>query len=327
MPDLPTPQHAFTVDAGAAGERLDKIVAARIDSLSRAAVQRLISEGQVRLDGATPRPSDKVREGQRVEVEIPPPRPTELVPEAMDLDILYEDAHLLIIEKPAGLVVHPAPSVQEATLVHGLLALDSEFTGIGGEDRPGIVHRLDKGTSGIMVVAKDDPTHRGLVDLFKVHDIERRYLALVRGALRDLQGTWTSELGRNPRNRLKMASVQRGGRRAITHYRTLARYPGASLLELTLETGRTHQIRVHASEAGHAVLGDPTYSPRQSRGLPEDEALAAALEAVDHQLLHAAVLGFVHPLTGEALRFERPPPPDFIRVQRCLERLAAEARP
>ena len=324
----PPPQiHDLTVPSHQAGDRLDRWLTAQLPEQSRSSLQRLIEEGHVTVDGSPSRPGLKLKAGQHVVLIIPPPHPVELIPAAMDLSILFEDSHLLVLNKPPGLVVHPAPTVQEATLVHGLLAHIDDLGGIAGEERPGIVHRLDKDTSGVMVVAKNVTTHRGLVELFKVHDIERRYVALVRGIPTPRQGTWTSEIGRNPNNRLKMASVKKGGRHAVTHYRVLSRYQGACLLELTLETGRTHQIRVHTSEAGYPVLGDPVYGGHWERGLPDDAPLKTLLEGAHRQLLHARVLGFRHPVSGEKLHFEAEPPEDFQKVQQRLEALSRGGKP
>jgi 23S rRNA pseudouridine1911/1915/1917 synthase len=310
-------RHAFVVEVG--GERLDKGVAARLPHLSRARVQALIREGAVTVDGAAAKPSLKLEAGAEVVVLEPPPAPAAPQPEDIPLEILYQDQDLAVVLKPAGLVVHPAPGHPGGTMVNALLHALDDLSGVGGELRPGIVHRLDKGTSGVMVVAKHDEAHRALGEQFSAHTIERRYHALVLGGPRFLSGTIENELGRDPRDRLRFTEVERGGRRAVTHWQVLERLHRACLLECRLETGRTHQIRVHLSEAGWPVLGDPMYRAR----LTPPRAVAEAIDGVDHQLLHARVLAFDHPTTGERLRFERDVPQDF---QRALEALrGAEA--
>lgn len=318
MSDPQAQIHRFHLQPDQIGPRLDRLLVQLLPEHSRSMLKGLIDAGQVLVDDQIRPPKFRPKAGQTLTVTIPPPRKSALEPVEMPIEVLFEDAHLMILVKRAGLVVHPAPTVHEPTLVHGLLALSDDFSGIGGEERPGIVHRLDRGTSGVMVVAKNEACHRGLVELFKVHDIQRRYIALIRGHLKVREGTWESHQGRHPKNRLKMASVKKGGRVAITHYRALEHYDGASLIELTLETGRTHQIRVHCSEAGHAILGDGVYGKNSHRNLPNLPGLREALAQVDHQLLHAKELGFKHPITGEALHFIHPPPPDFQKVLDCF---------
>ncbi len=257
-------------------------------------------------------------------IEIPPPTPAEPLPEAIPLTVLFEDEHLIVVDKPAGMAAHPAPGSETGTLVNALLAhCGASLSGIGGVARPGIVHRLDKDTSGVMVAAKTDAAHRGLAALFERHDIERVYLALTRGAPKQAAGVVATRIGRSPRDRKKMAVVRSGGREAVTHYQVQRRYgpaarPLAARVACRLETGRTHQIRVHLAHIGAPCLGDPLYGA----GAPAPAVKAAIAEAgLARQALHAAVLGFVHPITGERLRFESDLPADMARLQTALERL------
>jgi 23S rRNA pseudouridine1911/1915/1917 synthase len=311
------------LDEGVAG-RLDRALADAAPDLSRARIQALMAEGAVSLDGvAVMDASARAAPGLYL-IEIPPPLPAEPQPEAIALSVLYEDEHLIVVDKPAGMAAHPAPGSETGTLVNALLAhCGASLSGIGGVARPGIVHRLDKDTSGVMVAAKTDAAHRGLAALFERHDIERVYLALTRGAPKRVSGTVTSRLARSPRDRKKIAIVNRGGREAITHYEVRRRYgpearPLAARIACQLETGRTHQIRVHLAHLGAPCLGDPLYGA----GPPAPAVKAAMSEAgLARQALHAAVLGFVHPITGVALRFESDFPEDLARLQAALEQL------
>ncbi|MCB9797014.1 MAG: RluA family pseudouridine synthase [Alphaproteobacteria bacterium] len=285
--------------------------------LSRSRVRALVDEGQVQVDGQAAKPSFKPSVGARVRVTLPELRPSALEPEDLGLRLLYEDEDLAVVVKPAGVVAHPSKGHETGTLVHGLLHALGELSGIGGEERPGIVHRLDKGTSGVMVVAKRDEAHRDLKEQFSAHSIERRYLALVLGQPRLDAGHVENQLGRAPNDRFRFTEVSEGGKRAETWWWVRERFEGAALVECKLETGRTHQVRVHMTELGHPLLGDPLYRGRRSP-VP---SVAALLEGVDHQLLHAAVLAFDHPIRGERLRFEEPPPEDFQRVLQDLRGL------
>ena len=278
-------------------------------------IKGLILEGRARVDGETiTDPSYRVKPGTTAHLGVPPPAEATPQAQALPLTIVYEDAHLIVIDKPAGLVVHPAPGNPDRTLVNALIAhCGQSLSGIGGVRRPGIVHRLDKDTSGLMVAAKHDSAHAGLARQFARHRIERAYRALVWGIVRPASGEIRGAIGRNPRNRKKMAVLQRGGKPALTHYRTRARFAEfATLLDCRLETGRTHQIRVHLAHIGHPTIGDPLYGRarrERNRGLPTD--LTGALEVVRRQALHAYLLGFRHPMSGEALRFQSEPPPDL----------------
>jgi 23S rRNA pseudouridine1911/1915/1917 synthase len=250
--------------------------------------------------------------GAVIEIEVPPPVPTDLIPENIPLEILFEDQHLIIINKPAGLVVHPAPGHYTGTLVNAILYHCPDLKGIGSEKRPGIVHRLDMGTSGVMVVAKDQATHEGLVSLFSVHDIERKYEALVGGHPAVHSGTITTTIGRHPTHRQKMAANVKNGKRAVTHYKTIKQFEGACHMELRLETGRTHQIRVHLSQMLHTpILCDPVYGGSDSHLKKVPATIRQALIDYPYQLLHAKELGFVHPITKEKLHFISQPPEIF----------------
>ena len=319
--------------ADLAGQRLDKALATAAPDLSRARLQALIAAGQVSLvvEGRAPRAmtdgKTKAPAGA-YEVLIPPPVAAEPLPENIPLSVLYEDAHLIVIDKPAGMAAHPAPGCETGTLVNALLFhCGASLSGIGGVARPGIVHRLDKETSGVMVAAKTDAAHQGLSALFAKHDIDRMYLALVRGAPHPAADTITTQLGRSPGDRKKMAVLKSGGREAITHYRVEKTFgpadksrnaPLASRVACRLETGRTHQIRVHMASKGSPCLGDPVYGA----GAPAAPVKAALTEiGFSRQALHAAVLGFVHPITRELLRFETPLPPDMAALEAALEAL------
>ena len=302
--------------------RLDRALADAAPELSRARIQALMAEGAVRRGADVVADASARALPGRYRIAVPPPTPATPRPEAIPLRVLYEDAHLIVVDKPAGMAAHPAPGSETGTLVSALLAhCGASLSGIGGVARPGIVHRLDKDTSGVMVAAKTDAAHWGLAALFERHDIERVYLALTRGAPRNGAGTVATRIGRSPRDRKKRAVVTRGGREAVTHYRTLATFgpaarPLAARLACRLETGRTHQIRVHLAHIGAPCLGDPLYGA----GAPAPAVKAAMAEAgLARQALHAAVLGFVHPVTGELLRFETEPPADFALIETRLE--------
>jgi 23S rRNA pseudouridine1911/1915/1917 synthase len=253
--------------------------------------------------------------GTVVSVEVPPPIPTDLIAENIPLEVLFEDQHLIIINKPAGLVVHPAPGHYTGTLVNAILYRCPDLKGIGSEKRPGIVHRLDMGTSGVMVVAKDQETHEGLVKLFSTHDIERKYEALCFGTPKSLSGKIETSIGRHPQNRLKMHAGVKDGKRAVTFYKVLNTSEKISHVELKLETGRTHQIRVHLSQMLHTpILCDPLYSDFSGhlKRLPAN--VSEMIKDYPYQMLHAKVLGFVHPVTKQELRFEAKPPALFQKV-------------
>ena len=326
---LPLAQtQTFLVDAP---ERLDRWLARRMDDLSRTRIKALIEAGHASLDGLTVLDAGHMlKAGQAVALSVPEAAPPEPVGEAIPLVIVYEDEDLLVVDKPAGLVVHPAGGHETGTLVNALIAhCGASLSGVGGVRRPGIVHRLDKDTSGLMVVAKNDRAHQGLSAQFADHGrtgpLQRAYLAFVWGTVRG-QGTVETGIDRSIRNREKMAVVPLGrGREAITHFTLQASYgshagqPIASLVECRLETGRTHQIRVHMAHLGHPLLGDPLYGPGfRTKAAHLGEEARAALLALDRQALHARLLGFAHPVTGETLVFESALPDDLAKLAHAL---------
>lgn len=290
-------------------ERLDRLLSEALPALSRTRIKALIEDGQARVGGRTVmEASARVNSGDAIELSVPPAVDDTPVAQDLALDVVYEDDHLIVVNKPAGLVVHPAPGSPDRTLVNALLAhCGGSLSGIGGVRRPGIVHRLDKDTSGLMVAAKNDATHHGLSALFAAHDIIRRYDAIVRGVPRPAAGRIEGNIGRSPRNRKKMAVLKQGGRHAVTHFETVERYEGmAAYVRCRLETGRTHQIRVHMSHIGHPIVGDAVYGRALRHG-----RLAEHTGAMARQALHAAELGFRHPATGETLQFSAALPDDM----------------
>lgn len=316
--------HRIEEDEG--GQRLDRVLAARHPVLSRSRLKALIEDGRVSADGETiTEPSYRVKPGQTFVTAVPEPEPCEPEGQAIPLAILYEDADVIVIDKPAGLVVHPAPGNPDLTLVNALIAHCGEsLSGIGGVRRPGIVHRLDKDTSGVMVAAKSDNAHRSLTRQFEAKTAERAYLAVVWGVPVPASGRVEGNIGRDPRNRQRMAVVGAGkGKPAATNYRVVARFGDrASLVECRLETGRTHQVRVHMSHIGHPLVGDPLYG-RTSRGRIKGlaDSVVAAVRSFSRQALHARLLGFDHPLTGERLRFESSLPEDMKDLCEHLEKI------
>ncbi|BCI70367.1 pseudouridine synthase, RluA family protein [Sphingomonas sp. S17] len=289
------------------GWRLDRALADAVPTLSRERLKVLIASGAVTREGVMARdPAKRAAAGDLFQVAVPAPTPAHNEAQDIPLVIAYEDEHLIVIDKPAGLVVHPAAGNLDGTLVNALLHYcGGSLSGIGGVARPGIVHRIDKDTSGLMVAAKTDRTHEGLAKQFAAHSIDRRYRAITGGIPRPADGTVDAPLARSPQNRKKVAIVQ-GGKRAVTHYRTIEKLNNAALVECRLETGRTHQVRVHMQSLGHALLGDPVYG--RTKG-----AQKALLDELDfrRQALHAAHLGFIHPISGNALAFESPMPADM----------------
>jgi 23S rRNA pseudouridine1911/1915/1917 synthase len=313
-----------TVEAAERGERLDRLLARRFGDLSRTRLKRLVEAGQVSVDGATiTDPSLRVKPGQRCAVRLPAPVADAPAAQAMPLEIRYEDAELIVLEKPAGLVVHPAPGNLDRTLVNALLAhCGASLAGIGGVRRPGIVHRLDKDTSGLMVVAKTERAHATLAADFAARRIDRAYLAVVWGVPQPRAGEIAAAIGRNPANRKTMAVVTRGGRAAITRYRVLRIFKDvAALVECRLATGRTHQIRVHLAAHGNPLIGDPVYGRSRGRRRALEAPVKAALAAFPRQALHAARLGLKHPASGEWLQFKSELPRDIKDLIAILERL------
>ncbi len=305
-------QREFLVEADAAGQRLDRFVSGEDTGLSRSALQNLIAAGRLLVNGRPAAKSLKLRAGDILLLEIPDAEPVAAVPQNIPLDIVYEDAHLLVVNKPKGMVVHPAPGNPDGTLVNALLYhCRGGLSGIGGEIRPGIVHRIDKDTSGLLVVAKDDATHAGLSRQMAEHSVERAYQTVVYGGFAQDEGFVEAWLGRSPSDRKKMAVCPDGAfhaRWAYTGYRVLERLGDFTLLECRLKTGRTHQIRVHMASIRHPVAGDAVYGPR------------SCITSLHGQCLHAKTLGFIHPATGERLSFDSPLPDYFTHFLAALRR-------
>ncbi len=285
------------------GSRIDVFIAENIDDLSRSGVQRLIEEGYVKLNGAAVKANYKLRGKDIIDVEVPEAKTVEILPENIPLDILYEDKDVIIVNKPQGMVVHPAPGHTTGTLVNALMYhCGDELSGINGEKRPGIVHRIDKDTSGVLMIAKNDMAHQSLAEQLADHSITRKYNAIVFNGFQEDEGTVDQPIGRNPLDRKKMAVTQKHSRRAVTHYRVLERMGNFTLIEAQLETGRTHQIRVHLTFIGHPLLGDTVYGPKKQPFHLEGQAL------------HARVLGFIHPSTGQYMEFEAPLPENYEKL-------------
>ena len=294
----------FTVAADDSGVRIDKFLADRIEGLSRSAVTRLIDDGKVTVGDKPLKKKDKTVADRTITVLIDDPQPVDIVPENIPLDIVYEDEHLLVVNKPKGMVVHPAPGNYSGTLVNALMYhCGGDLSGINGELRPGIVHRIDKNTSGLLSVAKSDIAHAGLSDQIKAHSFEREYLAICYGNLKEDERTVDAPIGRHKIDRKKMCVTQLNSKPAVTHIKVLERYSGFTYIRCRLETGRTHQIRVHMAYIGHPLAGDDVYGPSK------------VITELHGQCLHAYKLGFIHPVTGEYLEFTAEPPESFARFR------------
>ncbi len=300
-----------------AHQRLDIYLSKKNLDLSRSQIQKLVSSGEIKANNTIVKPSYRTRVGDRIEVTIPLVIPLKIEPEKIPLDILYEDRDLIVINKPRGMVVHPGAGVSSGTLVNALLYHCKDLSGIGGVLRPGIVHRLDKDTSGVLVVAKNDFTHLTLSRQFKERSVNKRYIALVKGKILKEEGRIEAPIGRHPVKRKKMAAGVKRARGAITSYKVLERFKDLTLVEATPETGRTHQIRVHLSHIGHPIVGDLKYGKRLRTANSELRTVSADLKG---QLLHAQTLGFVHPRTKEYMEFNAPLPEDMERVIRLLRK-------
>lgn len=309
----------WTVTPDEAGSRLDIFTAEKAEDLNRSRVQKLLEEEHLKVNGKTVKAGYKLKAGDLVELEIPEAKVLSAKPEKMDLEIVYEDEDLAIVNKPRGLVVHPAAGHEDGTLVNGLMyQFEGRLSGINGVLRPGIVHRIDKDTSGLLVICKSDRAHSVLSDKLKDHDIERVYHCIVHGNLKDDDGTIDAPIGRMDVERKKQC-VRPDGRRAVTHYHVLKRFKGFTYVEVKLETGRTHQIRVHMQHIGHPLLGDPLYGPGK-----ENTPAGKRLEKEEFwpgQILHAKVLGFEHPVSGEILHFDSELPVYFHKVLDVLEQM------
>lgn len=295
--------HQVIITEEMAGERLDKAIAGIEPDWSRMRVQAWISNSRVLVNGKVKKESYRVKVGEKVEIDIPEVIDSDILPEKIPLEICYEDEDVLVVNKPRGMVVHPAPGHYSGTLVNALLYhCKQDLSGIGGVARPGIVHRIDKDTSGLLMVAKNDLTHHSLAEQLKEHTITRMYLAVVHGVIRHERGLIEAPIGRDPKDRKRMAVEHRNGKHAITHFTVLERFSKSTYVECKLETGRTHQIRVHMKSIGHPLIGDPTYGPVKNK------------YGFLGQALHAEVLGFTHPRTGKRIELKAKPPLDFAQL-------------
>ena len=300
----------LTLISDTAGERLDAFLARSVEDLSRSAAQKLLEKGAVTIAGRPAKKNEKTAEGMTVEVELPDPEPIDVIPQNIPLDVVYEDADVIVINKPVGLVVHPAPGHPDGTLVNALLYhCGDSLSGINGQLRPGIVHRIDRDTSGLIIAAKNDKAHVALADQLQDHSLARVYEAVVHGNIREDEGTVDAPIGRHPIDRKKMAIDRKDGRRAVTHWTVLGRYPGYTHIQCRLETGRTHQIRVHMASIGHPLVGDPVYGGNRK-----------SLPGLVGQCLHARKLRFIHPATQSPLEVECPLPDWFERVLRQINK-------
>jgi 23S rRNA pseudouridine1911/1915/1917 synthase len=314
-----TQRRTYVVGVGEQDLRLDVFLSRRDPSLSRAQVQKLIEQGAVQAGSRPAKASHKVREGEAIHCEIPPATEYDVMPEDIPLSIIFEDESILVVDKPAGMVVHPAPGHKEGTLVNAILYHCRDLSGIGGVLRPGIVHRLDKDTSGLLVVAKSDRAHQALTGQFRQRLVNKTYHALVYGDVKGDQGIINLPVGRHPEDRKKMSTRSRRGREAATRWQVHERYGAATLLHVEIETGRTHQIRVHLHALGYPVVGDGVYCGARQANTVGDPARRAALKRMKRQALHAARLSFSHPVTGEWLTFTAPLPADIRELCHLLK--------
>lgn len=314
----------LSVAPGEAGIRVDSYVSNRIPDCTRSYAAQLICQGHIRVDGVCVKPGRKIKTHEQISVVIPEPEPIAVIPEPIPLNILFEDRHLIVLNKPPGLVVHPAAGHASGTLVNGILHHCPNLEGIGGEMRPGIVHRLDKETSGVIVIAKTASALNGLSRQFKARSIEKRYLALIHGIPEKASGTIDLPVGRHPVDRKKMSTVSPRGREALTLWRIKEKYPGAALLEVDLKTGRTHQIRVHCKSMGHSIIGDTVYGTRKKMSILAkcNPTLYQAVKNAKRQMLHAYQLRFVHPVTAENYHFKAPLPEDMMAVIEALKNIS-----
>lgn len=299
----------WTAEAEDSGERIDKFITESLEEdVSRTQIQQWIKEGHLTVNGGQVKPNYKLAEGDRMQLTIPEPEALDLAPEAIPLNVVYEDSDVIVVNKPRGLVVHPAPGHYSGTLVNALLYHCHDLSGINGVMRPGIVHRIDKDTSGLLMAAKNDLAHVSLAAQLKEHSVNRKYIAVVHGNVAHEHGTIDAPIGRDPKDRKLYTVTESNSKQAVTHFVVLERFGDYTLMELKLETGRTHQIRVHMKFIGHPLVGDPAYGPSRSRDI-----------AMEGQALHAAVLGFVHPRTGEHLQFEAELPEDMTKLLHVLK--------
>ncbi len=325
-PEAESPGRVLRLTSLAHGERVDAFVCASIPSLTRTAAKKAVTEGLVLVNGERVKPSHRLRRGDILGVTLPEKEASDLRAEPIPLEILFEDDDIIVINKPPGLAVHPGAGRRSGTLVNALLHHTHELSTFGGPERPGIVHRLDMDTSGVMVVAKNNRSHAALAEQFSEHTTERIYVALVRGPMKGDEGVIEKPLGRSPSDRKKISTRARKKRKALTRYRVLRRYGAISLLELMPRTGRTHQIRVHLASIGRPVVGDELYGWKGGRDAPPNlpQQARALLRGATRQCLHARYLGFRHPSTGEFMEFSAPPPPDMSEIIEALEKAIEE---
>lgn len=297
----------ITVEAEDADKRIDTYLSEKIEGTSRSKVQKLIENGKITVNKKNIKCNYKIKANDEIRIEIPEPVRLDVAPEDINIEIIYEDEDIAVVNKPQGMVVHPAAGNYSGTLVNALLARCSSLSGINGVIRPGIVHRIDKDTSGVLVIAKNDYAHRNLAEQIKEHSVNRIYVALVEGVIKNNSGTIDMPIGRHPVERKKMAVVDRNGRNAVTHYRVLERYKENTLIEAKLETGRTHQIRVHMAYIGHPLVGDPVYGYKKQK------------YKLNGQALHAMTLGFIHPSTKQYMEFTAPLPEYFMKLLKKIK--------
>ena len=317
---MPISGEAFTltVEKADRGKRLDLFLAEQLPAPSRAQIQRYIKEGCILLNAAQAKAGTRLKEGDLIQGQIPAPIPAKALPEDLPIRFLYEDADIVVVDKPAGMVVHPAGGVQSGTLVNALLFRLKDLQGVGGVLRPGIVHRLDKGTSGVMVVAKNDQAHEALVRQFKGREVKKIYLALVYGKVQGAEGTIAAPMGRHPIDRKRFSLRTRQPKEALTKWRVKERFTGITLVEVEPRTGRTHQIRVHMASINHPLVGDPLYTKKRRLAQIEDPVLRGHIEALGRQALHASSLAFRHPTMGKTVEFTAPLPADIEKILEVL---------
>jgi 23S rRNA pseudouridine1911/1915/1917 synthase len=307
----------FSVSGEAAGQRLDSFIASHLKEVSRTRVQRAIADGDILVNERIAKPSYRLHDGDQIEIDFPEPPPVDLTPEAISLNIVYEDDDLIVVNKPAGMVVHPGAGIESGTLANALVYHFNALSGTAGRTRPGIVHRLDKETSGLLVVAKNDVAHERLSDQFRDRQVFKRYIALVYGRVSKERAEIDARIGRSPHNRTRMSVLRGGaGRTAHTIFEVATRFQDFTLLKVQIKTGRTHQIRVHLTHIGHPVVGDATYGGGRENSI-RDVAIKRAVQALGRHFLHSAELAFNHPRSGERLEFTAPLPPElagFIAV-------------
>lgn len=302
------------------GKRADVAFSHLFSDLTRSQIRKLIDEGHILVEGKPTKPSKKLNGGETVSITLLPPEPIEAKPQDIPIEVLYEDDDIVVVNKPAGISVHPGAGIKEGTLVNALLYRCKGLSGIGGKIRPGIVHRLDKDTSGVMVVAKNDFAHHALITQFKSREIKKRYMALVLGKVKEKSGSFSTPIGRHPTDRVKMSSKAKSGKQALTLWKVIKLYKDVTMVEAEPKTGRTHQIRVHFAENGYPLLGDRVYGPRKHKS----DLLDSISKNLGRQALHASTIGFVHPRGGEYVEFQAPLPNDMREVINTLESQIAE---